>query len=231
MAIRIILLSSLLFAVLRGNTQLLTWSPSFITESSGTVEITCDATKGNQGLRGHTPLTDVFVHIGVITTKSTSASDWKYVKFTWGTSNSQAQCSSLGNNQWKYTITGGLRTFFGITDATERITKISILFRSGDGNKVQRNTDGSDMYVPVYTASAAVRIDEPFRQPLFTPTPEPITKSIGESININAKASEAANMRILFNGTQPVAITVFCSVHLVIQSGSPVIEIAQHHYT
>lgn len=201
-AIRIILLSTLLFAVLRGNTQLLTWSPSFITESSNTVEITCDATKGNQGLRGHSPLTDVYVHIGVITTKSTSASDWKYVKFTWGTTNTQAQCSSLGNNQWKYTITGGLRTFFGITDATERITKISILFRSGDGNKVQRNTDGSDMYVPVYTTSAAVRIDEPFRQPLFTPTPEPITKTIGESININAKASESANLRILFNGTQ-----------------------------
>ncbi|MFM8758611.1 MAG: hypothetical protein ACKODS_03585, partial [Methylophilaceae bacterium] len=153
-------------------------------------------------MRGQTPVTDVYVHIGVITTKSTSASDWKYVKFTWATTNTQAQCSSLGNNQWRYTITGGLRTFFGITDATERITKISILFRSGDGNKVQRNTDGSDMYVPVYTSSAAVRIDEPFRQPLFTPTPEPITKSIGERININAKASEAANMRILFNGTQ-----------------------------
>lgn len=183
--------------------QLLSTNPDFVPEAgTGNIEITLDATRGNAGLKDYTPVTDVYVHIGAITTSSTSATDWKYVKFTWGTTNAAAACVSLGNNKWKYTITGGLRTFFGITNPSEKIQKIAILFRSGNGNKVQRNTDGSDMYLPVYETGLMVRIDEPFKQPLFVPAPEPITKSLGDQQNIVAKASSIANLRLLFNGTQ-----------------------------
>ncbi|HWC53781.1 MAG TPA: hypothetical protein VG676_09375, partial [Chitinophagaceae bacterium] len=120
--------------------QLLSWTPQFPTDTAASQNfvITMDASKGNQGLLNYTPTTDVYVHVGVITSLSSSSSDWKYVKFTWGTTNSQAQCSYLGNNKWQYTITGSLRTFFGITTGSEVIKKIAILFRSGDGSKVQR---------------------------------------------------------------------------------------------
>ena len=143
------LLASLLFTFF-GNAQLLSWSPNFLQEGSVTIEITNDATKGNQGLKDYANTTDVYVHIGVITSKSTSASDWKYSKFTWATTPSNAQCVLTSTNKWKYTISGGLRSYFGITDATEKILKIAILFRNGNGSSVQRNTDASDMYIPVY---------------------------------------------------------------------------------
>src|ERR1700754_5110826 len=133
------LLPLLLLFIVKANAQLLSWSPDFIQESSTPVTITMNANYGNKGLLNYTPTTDVYVHIGVITNLSTSSSDWKYVKFTWGTTDPNAQCTSVGTNQWKYTITGGLRTFFGITNSGETIKKIAILFRSGDGNKVQRN--------------------------------------------------------------------------------------------
>src|SRR4051794_21397991 len=99
--------------------QLLSWTPAFAQESSTPYTITVDATKGNQGLMNYATTTDVYVHIGVITNLSTGSSDWKYTKFTWGSTNVAANCTYLGSNKWSFTITGGIRAFFGISNASE----------------------------------------------------------------------------------------------------------------
>lgn len=196
-----------LFSVLTAciaSAQLLSWSPQFPAETDGSqnLVITMDASKGNQGLLNYTPTTDVYVHIGVITSLSSNSTDWKYVKFTWGTTNSQAQCTAAGSNKWQYTITGSLRTFFGITNGAETIKKIAILFRSGDGSKVQRNTDASDMFLPVYDNTVvATKITDPLTQPTYIPIPEPISKSVGDNINITAVANKTATMKLYLNGT------------------------------
>jgi hypothetical protein len=109
---------------LDANAQLLVSTPSFITESNTSTTITADATKGNKNLLGNT--SDIFVHIGVLTALSSSGSDWKYVASTWGNSDAKFKCTALGNNKWSYTINGNLRTFFGITNANEKIVKIAI---------------------------------------------------------------------------------------------------------
>lgn len=187
--------------------QLLTWTPEFI-RGAGTasVEITADATRGNKGLQDYANAADVFVHIGVITTLSASPSDWKYVKFSsFNTPNTQAQCTSLGGNRWKFVISGGLRSFFGVTNPAERILKISILFRNGAGSVVLRNTDGSDMYIPVYDDGLMVRIEEPAAQPLYTRQPEPIQQKVGETISLRAVSSEPSDLKVFFNGTQVAA--------------------------
>lgn len=198
---RIIYLFVCLLVAVSGNAQLLSWGPSFIQESSTSVTITCDATKGNQGLKDYTPASDVYVHIGVITTASTSSADWKYVPFTWGSTTAAAQAVYLGINQWTYTITGGLRTFFNITNTSEKILRIAILFRNGAGTKKLANTDGSDMYVPVYDNGLYARIDTPLRQPTFIPIPEPVIKNVGDTIPVLAKASQSSTLKIYFNGT------------------------------
>lgn len=180
--------------------QLLSWSPQFPTESSTPVTITLDANYGNKGLLNYTPVSDVYVHIGVITNKSTGASNWLHVITTWGITNPAWQATSLGNNKWSFTINGGLRNFFGLTDPTETIQKIAILFRSGDGNSKQANADGSDMFVPVYSTPLAVRINTPFFQPKYNPVPEPISKNVNDQIAITAVSSANATLSILFNG-------------------------------
>jgi len=193
-----------LFCFSLTHAQLLTWTPSFPVENDAAtnVVITMDATKGNQGLLNYTSTSDVYVHIGVITNKSTSSTDWRHSLFTWGTTTAAAHCTSLGNNKWQYTITGGIRSFFGITDATEHVLKIAILFRNGDGSKAQRNADNSDMYVPVYDNSViAVRFTDPLFQPLYTPQPEPITKAIGDNISVTAIANKTSTMKLYLNGT------------------------------
>ena len=183
--------------------QLLSWTPGFMVENDGaaTEVITMDATKGNQGLLNYTPTTDVYVHIGVITNLSSGPSDWKHVLFTWGTTNPAAQCTYLGSNKWKYTINGSLRTFFNITDANEHILKIAILFRNGTGSQVQRNVDGSDMYVPVYDNNLAVRFDQPLMQPYYVPIPEPISVAVGGNINVVGVSNKTSTMNLYLNGT------------------------------
>jgi len=181
--------------------QLLTTSPSFIQETSSSIVITADATKGNQGLKDYTPTTDVYVHIGAITNKSTTSSDWKYLPYTsFTTATPAANCTFIGSNKWTFTINTSLRSFFGITDPTETIRKIAILFRSGNGSKKLANADGSDMYINVYDASLNVRIDVPPSQPLFTQVIEPITKIVGDPLSITANASQTSTLALYFNG-------------------------------
>ena len=198
--------------------QLLRWSPSFIQENSASVTITADAKFGNKGLFDHTPATDVYVHIGAITNLSTGASNWKFVKFDWGTSNPLANAPSSGANQWTYTITGGLRNFFGITNSIEKIQKIAILFRSGNGNKVLRNDDASDMYVPVYDNGNFARIDEPVSKPTYIRTLVGIDKQFGDQLTITGNTNNAANLSIIHNnkiiGTANSATTLTANATL-----------------
>jgi 1,4-alpha-glucan branching enzyme len=183
--------------------QLLTWTPGFIKEndSSASVVITVDATKGNKGLMDYNATTDVYVHTGVITNLSSGGTDWKYVKFNqdFNQPNAALNAAYIGNNKWQFTIHGSLRTFYGITNAAETINKIAILFRSGNGVKKQANSDGSDMYIPVYTSALAVRITDPFNEPRFIPLPEPISKNTGDNISISAIANKSSTIKILLN--------------------------------
>ncbi|HTQ65756.1 MAG TPA: alpha-amylase family glycosyl hydrolase [Puia sp.] len=178
--------------------QLLTVTPLFPVDTSS-VTIIADCSKGNQGLYNYANNSDVYVHIGLITSQSASTSDWKYVKFTWGTTTPSAQAVSLGNNRYQYTI-NNIRGFFGV-QAGETILKIAILFRNGNGSLVQRNSDGSDMFVSVYTNAVAAQFLLPPFQPTFNPIPEPINKNIGDTITVKYIANQNANLNIYFNDT------------------------------
>ena len=185
--------------------QLLSWSPQFLAESSSPLEILVDGSKGNAALNFHNN-TDVYIHTGVITNLSTSSTNWRYVKpanFNTPEPSLAATWTGTFPYKWKYTITGGLRAFYGITNPAETILKIAILFRSGNGQKVQRNLDGSDMYIPIYSSVLAVKFTNPSLQPTFFPIPEPFTKAVGDNMPATAVASSpggSTTMRMYFNG-------------------------------
>ncbi|MEO8859782.1 MAG: alpha-amylase family glycosyl hydrolase [Ginsengibacter sp.] len=205
---RALLVSFVILFASQTFSQLLSWSPAFVQETSSSVIITMDATKGNQGLFNYTPTTDVYVHIGVITNLSTSSSNWLYVSSVWGTTNPTYRATYIGNNKWTYTITGGLRSFFGLTNPAETIKKIAILFRSGNGNSKQTNSNGGDMFVPVYDNGLYARIDNPFRKPEYVPVAESITKTVGDVLPIVANASlTGSNLQIYFNGNLLSTVT------------------------
>lgn len=191
----------LLFFLLHDtHAQLLRWSPTFIQETDQDISITCNSSFGNKGLLSYISTTDVYVHIGAITNLSTSSSNWKHVPFQWATTNTLANANSPTLNEWKYTIAGGLRSFFNITDPNEKIQKIAILFRSGDGKTVQRNNDGSDMYIPVYDNGLYARIDAPISNPTYVPSLVAIKKLIGDDFSLTANASQASTISVSYNG-------------------------------
>lgn len=200
---KISLLVAVLGAFISVHAQLLTWTPDFGKDNDNIV-ITMDATKGNQGLMNYTPTSDVYVHIGVITNLSSGPTDWKYSKFTWGTTNAAAQATYLGNNKWSYTVNNP-RAFFNAPTgipAGETILRIAILFRNGTGSSVLRNADGSDMYVPIYDNTVAVRFSVPAFQPFYTPVPETITKQVGDNISLTALANKPSTMKLFLNGNE-----------------------------
>ena len=181
--------------------QLLTWAPDFPKDNDN-ISITVDASKGNLGLFNYATVSDVYVHTGVITNLSNNSSDWRYVKFSqnFNQPNPQLQAVSLGSNKWKFDITN-IRAYYGVP-AGETILKISILFRNGAGNTVQRNADASDMYIPVYDNTIATRFTLPLFQPTFTSIPETITKQVGDNIALTAIANKSSTMKLFLNGTE-----------------------------
>ncbi len=215
---KIVLLSALLLAATCCFSQLLTWTPDFARDNDNIV-ITMDATKGNQGLNNYSNPDDVYVHIGVITNLSVNGDDWKHVLFDWNSTPAAGKAVSLGNNKYSYTISN-IRSFFN-ADPGEVIFRIAILFRNGNGSQVQRNADGSNMYVPVYDNTLATRFTIPFFQPTYTPVPETITKSVGDNMPVTAIASQASTLRLYLNGTVIQTASAATSI-----SASPVLNTA-----
>ena len=201
------LLVVIIFTAICSNAQLLKTTPEFVLDNASNIDIVCDANYGNKAILNYIPTSDMYVHIGVITSLSANSSDWKYVKYPWASPGADRLCSYLGNNQWKFTIVGGLRTFFGITNPSEKILKIAVLFRNGTGAIKQANADGSDMFIPVYDIANYVHITNPFKQPTYTPIPEVITKLLGDSISISAASSLTSDLNLFFNGSQVASQT------------------------
>ncbi len=192
-----------IFICLTVSAQLLSWSPQFASDVSS-ITITVDATQGNQGLMGVT--TPVYLHFGLITSASNDSKDWKYTATTWATTTAPT-ATSLGNNRWSFTIPN-TRTYFnsanGGVPAGEKILSIALLFRNADGSKVQRNGDGTDMYVPIYAqASNHSQIINPKILPYYTIAHEVVNATINQTIPSTAVASTKLGiLNMYFNGTK-----------------------------
>jgi nitrous oxide reductase accessory protein NosL len=180
--------------------RLLTWAPEFPTDNTNLV-ITADCNKGSQGLLNFEGgmSTNVYVHVGVITNLSSGPSDWRYVKFPWGTATSAANATAIAPNKYQFTIPN-VRTFFNVP-AGETILKVNVIFRNTTGTLKQVNSDASDMYIPIYaTGQYAVRLNLPPSEPRFVPWLEPINIAAG-SVPVQAVASVASNLELKYNST------------------------------
>lgn len=139
--------------------ELVKTDPQYVTDTSDVV-ITCDSRMGNKGLLGYTG--DVYVHVGLITSKSQNSDDWRYVKFKWGSRDAEAAATPTGRDKWTYTIEN-VRKFFQV-DKNEKIINLAILYRSGACIdvfcKVLRNEDGSNIYIPIHDQSSDEKTNE-----------------------------------------------------------------------
>ena len=183
--------------------QLLSWSPQFPTDASS-LTITVDASEGNKGLMGFTG--PVYLHFGLITSVSKNDGDWRYVPTTWATTTAPV-ATSLGNNKWSFTIPNA-RAYFnsaaGGVPSSESIYRVALLFRNADGSKVQRNADGSNLYVPIFSAgSNHIQIVTPNILPYYSIAHDPVIATVNQAIPVTAVASTTtAILNMYFNGTK-----------------------------
>jgi glycosidase len=195
---RLCILTGLLGFLHVAKAQELISAPSFPQDTS-TVNITVNCNLGNQGLLGAGGA-GVYAYMGLITSASTSSSDWQHVPAAcvWGTANPAVAATYLGNNQYSIAI-ANIRSYFGVP-AGEVIYKVAILFWGNSGAIAQRNADGSDMFVPVYSTSLAGFFTLPPFQPTYTPIPQPISDTVGNTLPVKFMTNMAASIHLYVNG-------------------------------
>ena len=156
--------------------QIVTTDPVFPTASKPVV-ITYNAAEGNQGLMDYTG--DIYAHIGVITDKSTSGSDWKYVKTSWGENTPETKLTRIDVNLYTLTLTPSIKDYFGVPDG-EKILQIALVFRSFDNSQTGRTESGGDIYADVYEENLSVNIVTPASN---------LVVQLNDTIKINAAAN------------------------------------------
>lgn len=166
--------------------QLVVSNPELPTDNVS-VKITFDATKGNMGLKDYTG--DVYAHTGVITDKSTSTGDWKYVKTSWGINTPETKLNRVSANIYEFSVSPNIRAYYGVP-ANEKILKIALVFRSSDSKKEGKDVGNQDIFVNVY--------EDVFLVDITSPT-ETVIKEQNQQLLVTAVSTKKANLTISLN--------------------------------
>ena len=172
--------------------QVITTDPVFPT-ANDEVTIFFDATQGTAGLEDCN--CDVYLHTGLITSASTSPSDWKYVQTSWGVANPAWRLEPVAGqpNVYSYTISPNIREYYGVP-ANETIEKMAFVFRNANGSLEGKDDGGSDIFYEVFPESA------PFSAVLVTPGTQAVIASLGETIPVEVAANETSDFTLSING-------------------------------
>lgn len=199
----LMMLAVVAIAVQRPAAQIVTSSPLILQQSSSDIVLTfhSDSPLCNQVFANAPQSEEIYAHIGLITSKSTSGSDWKYTIFPWPSSGN-AQEANTDKNHLKYispnTYTlsiGTIAGYFGITDPSETVKQIALVFRTDDGRKECKTATGGDIYVDV--------MPEGFQMQFNCSSPKRVI-SQPTAMTFTVNTTSAGKLEILMNGT-PVA--------------------------
>jgi 1,4-alpha-glucan branching enzyme len=167
--------------------QVVTSIPVYATENDSII-IFFDATQGNQGMMGYTG-DDVYAHTGVITNNSTEPSDWKYVIADWKDNIPKARLIRVSTDLYKLTI-GYPRSYYNMTDPTEKILQLAFVFRNSNGSVSGREVGGADIFHDLYDPGITVVIVEPeVNQNLGDPKRTPLFSNAADTIEIIATSA------------------------------------------
>lgn len=171
--------------------QELEWTPYFATPEDSIV-IIYDASKGNGGLVGVFP---IYAHTGVITSESTSPSDWRYVKTQWGQNTPETQLTFISGTKWK--IAFKIRDYYGIP-ANETVLQLAFVFRNSAGTLTGKTSDGGDIFLPLSTPGQTAAILQP-----------PVSGIIAQNTNVPVLAIGAPGtqtMKLFINGSEVASV-------------------------
>ena len=176
--------------------------PLFPTETDN-ITITFDVSKSN--LANY--FGNMYAHTGVtLVTNSGSPQTWQNVKGgnnSWGNNSVEPQMTYAGSpNIWKITINNP-RTFYGVTNSSQKITQLCFVLRSSDGTK----QTSPDIFIPIYSSGISVVLKTPIVSNYFgDPMRSPVFVSPGGTVPILVNTSEIGtktkSILLFVNGTQ-----------------------------
>lgn len=161
--------------------------PPFPLESDS-ASVIYDAAQGNGTLATTQP---VFAHTGLITSTSTSPSNWQHVQGTWGSADPKVAMASLGGT--KHQLSYHIPTFYGINPATVTVQQMAFVFRDSTGSKVGRDVGGQDLYYPISPNATA------FQARFFVPTQVHLLQP-GQCLSLLTQSNAPADLALYDNG-------------------------------
>lgn len=179
----------LLLLALNSSAQLITIDPLFATINDNNVVITYDASQGSAGLLGENT---IYAHTGVITSASTSGSDWRYVIANWTTNLPKALLTRIGTSNLYTLSIGNIRSFYGIPSG-ETVLRLAFVFRNTDGSKTGKTTSGGDVFIDLNQGGYQVKLNSPVKGSFF---------GSADSFTVSAIASAPSVLTLYANGTQ-----------------------------
>lgn len=166
--------------------QLIRTDPVFPNQED-VVTVYFDAKEGNGELAGYDG--DVYAHTGVISNFSSDDFDWQQVIGNWGTADSRVLMTPEGNDI--YSISYKIDEFYNLR-AGEEVRALSFVFRNANGTLVGRDTDGSDIFTPVFPLASGLLLT------IQSPLTDQIIKE-GDSLLLSFETNNAANIQVLDN--------------------------------
>ena len=165
------------------------WTDPPFPSADDQVTLYYDASQGNGELDGIIP---VYIHTGLITSQSSTPTDWQYVNMPWASTDPQWVMDFEATNLWSYDFGGQtLADFFGIGTGVEA-EQLAMVFRNGPGTLVGRDTDGSDIYLPLSAGG--------FEAVFLQPSESSALVVAGTSTPLSATATEPAHLTFTLNG-------------------------------
>ena len=168
-----------------GITQIIQISPAFPTVND-VVTIQYDATQGNGGLVGVTP---VYTHTGIVT-QSGLPSSWSYVQGNWGQADTNVLMTDLGNNIHEIVI--DIDQYYGFPNGTN-VAKLAFVFRNFDGSLEGKTATMGDIFYPIYPINGG------FQAAIFKPYSD-LLVNINDTISISAQSNSNATLQLFDNG-------------------------------
>lgn len=177
----------LLFVSTLLSAQVVTTVPA-LPQSTDAITIHFNAEEGTGGLADYTG--DIYAHIGLITEKSTSGTDWKYTKAEWNENRPDCKLTRVSANEYTLQISPNPHTFFACpTD--EKILQLAMVFRSSTGSPEGKGSGGTDIYTEIYEEGLNIS---------FGRTVSYVLEESGADIAFTANSSTDANLEIFVDG-------------------------------
>jgi len=168
--------------------QLITVDPAFPTEDDQVI-LTFNSSLGSGGLAGYTG--DMYAHTGLITSNSSSGSDWKYVKAGWGENIPDCKLTMVGNDLWELNIGPSIKDYYGIP-SDETILQMAFVFRSEDGSQTGKTEEGGDIFYDVYESGLNILITSPEESPYIA--------ELNDDILVEGNSSDADSTFLYLDG-------------------------------